>query len=82
MLKKAGGGVLGAVNLLSISRETSSSINNINNTNSTNISKSNPTFGRVLIAGFAVAGITYIVMHIKANSLMQVAIDNYNSKQK
>lgn len=80
--KKAGGGVLGAVNILSIGRETSSSINNVNSPNSAN-TKSNPnTFGGVLITGFAVAGITYIVMHIKANSLMQVAIDNYNSKQK
>lgn len=30
--------------------------------------------------GLAVAGITFIVMKIKANSLMQVAIDNFNKK--
>lgn len=81
--KKAGGGVLGALGILSAIRETSSSINNVNSPNSANTAKSNSNaFGGVLIVGLAASGITYIVMHVRANSLMQVAIDNYNSKQK
>ncbi len=78
--RKAGGGILGALGVLSVGRETLSGANNVNATNSTK-SNSN-TFGGVLIAGFVASGVTYTIMHVKANLLMQVAIDNYNSKQK
>ncbi len=78
--KKVGGGILGALGVLSVGRETLSGANNVNATNST---KSNSKiFGGVLIAGFVVSGITYTIMHVKANLLMQVAVDNYNSKLK
>lgn len=81
--KKSGGAVLSALGILSLGRETLRSTNRVNSPNPANISKSNSNaFGGVLIVGLAASGITYVVMHIRANSLMQLAIDNYNSKQK
>lgn len=73
--KKASLGILGVVGGIYAIRETAISINNLNMAN-----PKPQTSGTLATVGFAVAGITFLVMKIKANSLMQVAVDNYNKR--